>query len=291
MTTKKKTISTKTASTMTESLVRTTLPIDSLRANPNNPNEMSDKQFNLLYDNIERVGLTDPILVRPTQEDGVYEIVGGEHRWEVAKLHELAEVPVTIITDADFDDDMMAFQTVRHNIIHGSMSPKKFMAMYQKLSGKYSTEVAAEMFGFAEEEEFRKLVIATAKSLPDDMKESFTKAAKEVKTITGLASLLNKLFTDFGDTLPYGFMVFDYGNHDNIWLRMNGSSQKKEFLAVAEEYAVKGHRSMDAVVTLIFKLLARKEFTMELFNSEVDKLPVVLEPTENAMHGSYHSLL
>ena len=73
------------------------------------------------------------------------------------------------------------------------MNPKKFVQLYQSLSQKYSDEAAAEMFGFAEEEEFKKLVNATANALPPEMKQQFKEASKELKTIDDLTLLLNRL--------------------------------------------------------------------------------------------------
>lgn len=247
----------------TESLIRTMLPIDSLEAQDINPNEMDEAEFNLLYDNIEKAGCTDPLLVRPKRPEEItpekpatHKIVGGYHRWEVCKLHALEEVPVTIITDPEFDADMEKFQIVRHNIIRGKMNPKKFMSLYQSLQGKYAEDVAAELFGFAEEEEFRKLVSATANSLPPEMKQAFKEASKEIKTIDDLTILLNRLFSNYGDTIPYGFMVFDFGGQDHIWLRMK-HGQKKEFYALGDLCRENGV-AMDGVVTAMVQLIAQK---------------------------------
>lgn len=245
--------STMSATDKTKSLLRLDISVDKLTPNELNPNEMSEESFNLLYDNIGAVGVTDPILVRPNGE-GKYKIVGGHHRWEVAKLHGMTTVPCTVITDPSFDDDMEKFQVVRHNVIRGELSPKKFLALYESLSTKYANDVAAEMFGFSDKEEFAKLIKATANTLPEGIKQKFTEAAKELKTIDGLATLLNRLFTDYGDTLPHGFMVFDFGGHDNVWLRMS-KSQKPDFLAFAEVCRDNGY-SVDSAVALILHLIA-----------------------------------
>lgn len=171
----------------TKALKRKMVPITKLFPNNTNPNVMSTAEFNLLYDNIEKMGITDPILVRVHPKiKGSFRIVGGEHRWEVAKLLDFVEVPVTIVDDPDFDDDQEKFQLVRHNIIHGKMSPKKFLKLYESLSKKYADDVVAESFGFVEEEDFKKIISQTAKGLPKEMQEEFKEAAKEIKTIDGL---------------------------------------------------------------------------------------------------------
>ncbi len=55
-----------------------------------------------LADNIAKMGVLQPILVRPS-ESGRYTIVAGERRWRAARLAGLTEVPVIIreLTDAE----------------------------------------------------------------------------------------------------------------------------------------------------------------------------------------------
>lgn len=242
----------------TEKLERTELDITKLMPNPLNPNEMSEQQFNMLCDNIEKVGLTDPILVRPhpTEKD-MYEIVGGHHRWEVAKLYDYKKVPVTIIKDPTFTNDDAAFQAVRHNIIHGKMSPQKFAKLFESLSEERSEQAVAELFGFVDEDEFRKMVKATQKALPKELQQQFKEASKELKTIDDLAKLLNQLFAQHGDTLPYGYMIFDYGGKDSIWLRM-GKSDINSMQALGARCMAEG-RALDTVVAGLFEeFLAQK---------------------------------
>jgi len=245
----------------TEALLRISLPIDSLEAQDNNPNEMSEQEFNLLYDNVAKAGITDPILCRKKAPEEItpeapaaYRIVGGHHRWEVAKLHGFEEVPVTVITDPTFDADQEKFQVIRHNVIRGKLNPKKFMDLYESLSGKYSSEVAAEMFGFADEEQFRKLVQSTAQALPPEMKQSFIDASKEIRTIDDLSLVLNRLFSTYGDTVPYGYMIFDYGGNDHVWLRLK-KGQKKSLVEFAEKCR-EMNRTIDSGMAALLSVVA-----------------------------------
>ena len=266
-------MTTATAESKTKALGRQFLHTSLLDGNPLNPNSMSDQEFNLLYDNIEQMGVTDPILVRPT-DNGRYRIVGGHHRVEVAKLVGLTDLPCTIITDPEFDDDQEAFQAVRHNMIRGSMSAEKFMKLYQSLSGKYEDEVAAQMFGFTSEEDFKRMVKETGKSLPKDMQQAFKDATKEIKTINDLALVLNKLFTAHGDTLPYGFMVFDFGGQEHIWVRM-AKGQKLNFMVLAE-YCTAHQRSVDQVLAVVMQLIAEQKLDQVSLDAKVALLsPVV----------------
>jgi ParB/RepB/Spo0J family partition protein len=264
----------------TNRLGRVFLPISVLEANPLNPNEMTGQEFNLLHDNIQDVGITDPILVRhhPSKE-GMYRIIGGEHRWEVAKLIGFTEVPCTVVSDEDLSEDKERFQMVRHNIIHGKMSPRKFASPYESLSGKYSDEVAAEAFGFVEEEEFTTMVRTTAKNLPTSMVKEFTAAAKDVKTIDGLASLLNRLFSEHGDTLPYGYMIFDFGGKDSVWLRMS-PKQKKDFMDVAAVCQRSG-KALDHLIGGVLQLIAKGTLVNFKLEDFLGTLPDVVFVEDN----------
>lgn len=262
----------------TKKLLRLDVPVEKLVPNEDNPNVMTEAEFNLLYDNVERMGLTDPILVRPLKGEAgaancTYKIVGGHHRWEVAKLLGMEDVPCTIICDPEFDEDMERFQMVRHNVIHGRMDPKKFMQLYHQVQDKYSEDLAAEMFGFAKADEFKKLIASTAAALPKEMKQQFLDASKEIKTIDDLAVVLNRLFTTYGDTVPYGFMVFDFGGQDHVWLRMD-KSQKKHLLEFSN-WCIGQNRTVDKAVSLLFSLFSEGLLSQENFMTEFGKLPVV----------------
>lgn len=237
---------------LTRAHERKFLSVDVLHANPNNPNEMSDEVFNLLSDNIEATGITDPILVKPHPEiEGEYRIVGGHHRLEVAKLYGYTEVPCTVMPDGLLDEDAENAQMVRMNVIHGSLSPSKFLKLYQSMNDKYSEEIAASMFGFADEEEFRKLVKSTGDSLPPEMTDAFKEGVKEVKTIDDLSKLLNRLFTDFGDTLPYGYMFLDFGGKDSVWVRLAGKDYSR-FKDMAKHCKENG-RTVDGLFAEMFR--------------------------------------
>jgi hypothetical protein len=201
---------------------------------------------------MEKVGFVDPIFVRDLH-DGTYRVVGGHHRWDVAKLLDFVTVPCTIIDSDDFDDDQEKFQVVRMNVIRGKMSPKKFFDLYQSMGDKYSDEIAAELFGFAKQEEFDKLVGQMAASLPKGAQEEFKKAAAEIKTVDGLSKLLNTMFTKYGDTLPFNYMLIDFAGKESVWLRMQ-ASEKKNLISLGSE-CMKSSVTLDSVVAGMIKHL------------------------------------
>lgn len=255
----------------TAALQRLEIELSKIHPNEDNPNEMDDATFNLLVNNMEEMGFTDPMLVIPHPEiEGEYKLIGGEHRWEVAKLLGFDTGPATVVTDPNFDQDLQRFQIVRHNIIKGKMNPKKFMALYKNLQKQYSDEVAAEMFGFTDQEAFLKLVDDTKKGLPKTMHQAFDAGKEDLKSIDDLTTLLNHLFTTYGDTLDYNYMVLDYGKKNSLWLRMKGKAYK-DALDFADNCKQKG-RSADDVMAAVMEKLKEDP---ELFASIVEECPEV----------------
>ena len=73
-----------------------TLRLSEIEPNRNQPRTKFDEDaLNELADSIEKHGLIQPIVVRPTS-NGVYQIVAGERRWRACRIAGLTEVPVVI---------------------------------------------------------------------------------------------------------------------------------------------------------------------------------------------------
>lgn len=259
----------------TKALVRKDLPVDWLIANEHNPNKMSNREFDLLCDNINAVGITDPIIVRKVGKKQ-YRIIGGHHRAEAARHLQFSEVPCTIVTDPEFDEDMENFQLMRHNAIKGKIDPQKFVEMYRQYAGKYEDDVIQELFGYADEDEFKKLIDQTARSLPKEMQKGFKEAAEEIKTIDELSNLLNRMFTLYGDTLPYGYMVVDYGGKKSYWLRVNSKTMKA--LDVLGEICIKEQRTVDDILGSIVQSIAKGTLPKLLKKIVKNTVPVDLPP-------------
>jgi hypothetical protein len=207
----------------------------------------------------------------------------------VAKLLGFTEVPCTVVTDPTFDEDQEQFQVVRMNTIRGHLSPQKFLQMYQSLSPKYADEVMAESFGFANEEEFRKLVSTVKKSLPKDMQADFQKAAEELKTIGDLSKLLNHLFSTYGDTLPFGYMLLDFGGKESVWLRMS-TPTRKALMEICST-CVKERRTVDDVIGGLLRMVAAGKLDKEVVQLIAQSPEVVIPsgvdvPTQEILAGT-----
>ncbi|HHT4259141.1 TPA: ParB/RepB/Spo0J family partition protein [Klebsiella variicola] len=67
-----------------------------LRPNPWNTNVVGAGNFEKLKNSIERLGFFKPILVREI-DGGIYQILGGEHRWRAAVEQGMETVPVASV--------------------------------------------------------------------------------------------------------------------------------------------------------------------------------------------------
>jgi len=115
-----------------------------IQCNEWNPNIMSAKLKSLLADNINRIGMVDPILVTKTAED-TYRIIDGEHRFKVAVENGITDIPCVVIEDVISDTEQKK-QTIRMNQIKGQLSYDKFNKLIDNLQNAYG--VATETLPF-----------------------------------------------------------------------------------------------------------------------------------------------
>ena len=197
------------------------IPTDKVVPNIWNPNTMDEKEFNLLVQNYQKLPGAVPITV-VEKGDGTYMIIGGEHRWKAARLTGEKMIGAVVYKEGEIDEDLAKFQTMRLNMIHGKIDPKKFVDMYMGLSGKYSEEVLKESMGFINQAEWDRLLSKVKQGLPTrDLKERFDQVKEQIKTMEDLSTILNRLFAEHGSSLPYNFMIFDFGGKENLWIRMD----------------------------------------------------------------------
>ncbi|HQT81811.1 MAG: chromosome partitioning protein ParB [Ferrovum sp. 37-45-19] len=79
-----------------------TLPISVLTPGRYQPRTaMSEEALNALARSIQEQGILQPILVRPLEKLGQYEIIAGERRWRAAQRAGVRDVPVIIKNIAD----------------------------------------------------------------------------------------------------------------------------------------------------------------------------------------------
>lgn len=78
--------------------------IELIHPNPLQPRKDFDQDaLQELAASIEKQGIIQPLIVRPSARDGQYEIVAGERRWRAAQIAQVHRLPVVVRTLSDQD--------------------------------------------------------------------------------------------------------------------------------------------------------------------------------------------
>lgn len=212
------------------------IPLDRIVPNAWNPNEMDEKTFNRLVEEIKEIGFVEPIHLAPVEDvDGnrCYRILGGEHRFRAVKLLGGTEIPALVLRHSKFSDEkLQKALTVRLNVLHGRLNKGKMIKLFQEFAAEHSEEQVRDMFAFTDRDQWEKLVGDTKKNLkkaglPPELLSDFEKHAKEAKTVDDLGKIVQRLFELYKDTVPYDFMVFTYGKREHVYVAMTSPTRKE----------------------------------------------------------------
>lgn len=118
------------------------LPIDQIHSGKFQPRIKFDESYlNELADSIEKNGVMQPIIVRPSaQKDGQYEIIAGERRWRASKLAKVETIPAIV---RDIEDQLALELALVENIQRQDLSVLEEAGGYQRL---------IDEFGYTQEE-------------------------------------------------------------------------------------------------------------------------------------------
>lgn len=253
--------------------------IGDIRPNEWNPNELDPDTFNELTRNIQEEGFLQPIVVAPLPEgaDYKFEIIDGEHRYDVAVLLDMKEVPVAIKeheNDVEISiGDKRRFLTVKMDKLRGKFNQKKFTVLVKDLMERHTFEDVAQHLAFTDPTELEQMIKSTRESLPtDEMKRDFDKVKEEISTVDDLTTVLNRLFTKYGDTVPYNYMILDFGGRQHIWVRVP-AKQFRYFEGRAREVTEHGV-TFDSVLMLLLEKVNLPKFVKK-YQSRLEK--VILE--------------
>ena len=120
-----------------------TVPIEHVRANPNNPRRhFNEEELAELSTSIRQHGIVQPLLVRPLSGAGMdrdlggaqFEIVAGERRWRAAQRAGLHEVPVII---RDMADRQALEIAIIENVQRADLGALEEAQGYQQLINEY----------------------------------------------------------------------------------------------------------------------------------------------------------
>lgn len=212
------------------------IPVDLCVPTVDNPNEMDDETFNTLVEemdesNPDSPGFVEPIHVVPL-EDGRFQIIGGEHRWRGFKTLGKQTIPGIVMTDEKWNSkEFQEFMLVRLNVLRGKMNAEKFLVLYNRYVERHGNEKLQRMFAFTDADYWQKLTGGTRQVLneigaPPELLKDFDNKTKEIGSVDSLAAILNGLFSKYGDTLRWNFMVFTYGSKDHLMIQMSQAMAK-----------------------------------------------------------------
>ncbi len=126
------------------------IPVEKIQPNEYNPNVVAKAEMQLLYISIKNDGYTQPIVVIYDEEQDLYIIVDGFHRYNVMKYHQdIYEandgfLPCVVI-EKDINDRMAS--TVRHNRARGKhqISGMSDMVFSMLENGWKDSEICQEL--------------------------------------------------------------------------------------------------------------------------------------------------
>ena len=121
------------------------IPIEQIRPNPKQPRtDIDEDGVAQLADSIGKVGILQPIVVRPLGEG--YEIIAGERRWRAAKVAGLERVPVRLMAVSDVDSLEIALienlQRQDLNPIEESRGYRHLLTDYQMTQAELADKVS-----------------------------------------------------------------------------------------------------------------------------------------------------
>jgi len=112
------------------------LPVDFLIANRANPRRDFDTdQLEELTNSIREKGVMQPLLVRPSDDPNLFEIIAGERRWRAAQRAGLHDVPVIV---REVDDKEALELAIIENVQRVDLNPLEEAQGYEQLIEQFS---------------------------------------------------------------------------------------------------------------------------------------------------------
>jgi len=144
------------------------LPVELLVANRANPRRDFDPdQLEDLTNSIREKGVMQPLLVRPTNDPNIFEIIAGERRWRASQKAGLHDVPVII---RDVDDKEALELAIIENVQRADLSPLEEAMGYGQLMDQfgYTQQDLAQVIGKSRSHVANTLRLLR---LPDDVRD------------------------------------------------------------------------------------------------------------------------
>jgi len=145
------------------------IAVDELHPNPWNRKKFDKKKLEELKASIEKVGVLQAIVVRPSGENlQEYEIVAGERRWRASKLAGETHIPATIrsLTDVEVVE-LLAIENSQREDVHPLEEAEHFRFLLDN-GENYDVEAIAAKVGKSKSYVYQRLKLADL--IPDARK-------------------------------------------------------------------------------------------------------------------------
>ncbi|MCU4187140.1 ParB/RepB/Spo0J family partition protein [Acidiferrimicrobium sp. IK] len=107
------------------------VPVSAIRPNPHQPRSVFDEEALAgLTASVRELGVLQPVLVRASGEEDVFELIAGERRWRAAKRAGLLTIPVIV---REVDGVAAVEQALVENLHRSDLNPLEEAAAYQQL--------------------------------------------------------------------------------------------------------------------------------------------------------------
>jgi ParB family chromosome partitioning protein len=123
------------------------LPVEFITANRANPRRsFDDGALEELTNSIREKGVMQPLLVRPSSDPDIFEIIAGERRWRAAQRAGLHEVPVIV---REVDDKEALELAIIENVQRADLNPLEEAMGYEQLIDQfaYTQQDLAQVIG------------------------------------------------------------------------------------------------------------------------------------------------
>lgn len=144
------------------------LPVEFIIANRANPRRtFNNEQLEELTNSIREKGVMQPLLVRPSDDPNIFEIIAGERRWRAAQKAGLHDVPVIV---RDVDDKEALELAIIENVQRADLNPLEEAMGYGQLIEQfdYTQQDLAQVIGKSRSHVANTLRLLR---LPEDVRE------------------------------------------------------------------------------------------------------------------------
>jgi ParB family chromosome partitioning protein len=175
------------------------LPVEMIMASRANPRRDFDTDhLEELTNSIREKGVMQPLLVRPTEDPNVFEIIAGERRWRAAQRAGLHEVPVIV---RDVDDKEALELAIIENVQRVDLNPLEEAQGYGQLIEQfdYTQQDLAQVIGKSRSHVANTLRLL---KLPQDVRDMLARGeltaghARALITIDDPAALAREIVRD-----------------------------------------------------------------------------------------------